>query len=218
MNFRLIQRIAQALLLPLWTLTLHSCTPKPVPVAPSKAKTYRVVSDPPPPPQPPPWKPLPPRGSLLSLDEYLEPPQEVVQLLEHESEPTVLLHTASSTLVRMYEQPLLPMSQLSRPRLGLAGMRIDPENHTQGTGALYTRLVLSRLNDPEVRIDVSTPRGALISNAFFSPDGSQLAVALVYSKQTQVAIVDSKTGELRVLATGPLSAVWTEPCNWTTND
>ena len=188
----------------------HRAAQKPAePVA-----TYPVVSDPPPPPQPPPWKPLPPRGSFLSLDEYLEPPDEVIRLLEHEPEPTLILHTPSLRLARLYEQPLVPMSQLSRPRLGLAGFRIDPQNHTRGNNPLHTRLVINHINDPEVRIEVSAPPGSLIENAFFSPDGANLAVSLIYSDKTQLGLIDTTNGNLRVLQTGPLSAIWTEPCNW----
>ncbi len=191
------------------------CGPARLPERPRKQiATYLVGSDPPAPPQPPPWKPLPPRGSFVSRSEYSEPPEEVARLLQREHEPVVVLHGPSARLVRLYEQPLVPMAQLSRPRLGLAGFRIDPENRTRGIKPLFTRLVISHINEPELRIEVPAPEGALIENAFFSPSGSQLAVSLVYSDQTQVGIVDTSSGALRILPTGPLSAIWTEPCNF----
>lgn len=195
--------------------SLLSCTKALAPTSPpQRVSTYPVPSDPPAPPPPAPWTPLPGRGSLLSLNEYLEPPSEVISLLSHEPEPTVVVHAASRRLARLYEQALIPMSQLSRPRVGLAGLRIDAENRTSGTAALFTRVVVSHLADPEIRLEIPAPDHALIGNASFSPDGAQLLVSLVYSSKTQVGVIDTDSGALRILPTGSLSAVWGDPCSW----
>jgi len=175
-----------------------------------------------PPPRPAPaavtpratWTPLPSSGSFFSASEYQKPPDEVIGLLEHEPEPKVVLHTISSRFVQLFEQPLIPMHQLARRRLGLGGMRIDPINRTQGTDPLFTRLVLGHLRDRKLRVDVSPPEGALFGNVAFSPNGTRLVVSLIYADQVLAGVVDATTGSLQVLATGPLLAVWGEPCTW----
>jgi dipeptidyl aminopeptidase/acylaminoacyl peptidase len=163
------------------------------------------------------WKPLPSSGSFFSASEYLKPPDEVVRLLEHEPEPQVVLHAASSRFVQLFEQPLIPMPQLARRRLALGGLRIDPSNRTQGTDPLFTRLVVGQLTDRKVQLAVTPPEGALFGDVAFSPSGARLAVSLVYADQVLVGVVDTTTGALVVLPTGPLSAVWGAPCSFRTD-
>lgn len=165
-------------------------------------------------PAPPAWKPLPPRGAFLSVSEYTEPPSVVVDLLQREPEPTLVLHAGTSRFVRLFEQPLIPMSQLARPRLGLAGLRIDTDNRTQGTAPLFTRLVFEDLDEPNLPVQVPAPGGALLGGASFSPDGSTILVSLIYSDKTLAGLVDTTQGTIDILPTGDLSSVLMQPCSW----
>lgn len=195
------------------------------------AAAPQAVAPPPPPPAsvspeaPPPaktletkWRRNPPISTQLSAYEYVLPPEPVVSLLERESAPTAFVHAGARRVARLFEQKLVPTSQLERPQLGLAGLRIDVGNRMRAGTDLYTRLRYSALDYAADIHEYRPPDGSLIAELNFSPSGNKMLVTLAFTDHLEVGLLDARDHSFQTLSTGPLSAFWGAPCSFVNED
>ncbi len=151
---------------------------------------------------------------LLSAGDYLLPPTEVISLLEREKPPTVAFHAGSRLLTRSYHRPLVPREEMERPRLNLAGIRFDPLSRIRWDHPLFTRVLVSSLDDPKNVHELRPPDGALFGRPLFSPDGNRIALPLSYSDHLGVAVYDFRTQSLKEAPLRPLNGLFGAPCSW----
>ncbi len=138
----------------------------------------------------------------------------MVSLLERESAPTAVVHAGARRVARLYEQKLVPTSQLARPQLGLAGLRIDVGNRMLSDTPLYTRVRYSHIDYASDVQEFRPPEGSLIADLSFSPNGEKMALTLVYTDHIEVGILDPVSHEYLKLNTGPLNGFWGKPCSF----
>ncbi len=151
----------------------------------------------------------------VSQGEYLSPPAEVIRLLERASPPKVKFHAQSRQMARSYFQKLFAREQMARPFLALAGMRIEPERLTHSREPLGTHIRINSIDKSREARELRPPEGAYFGEAQFSPEGTRLAVPLIFEDELKIAVYDVARAELEEIATPPLSAVWGPPCLWT---
>ena len=165
-----------------------------------------------------PWRPGPTKAVHVAEGRYVEPADSIVELLESPRPPAAVVHVHAGQVALAHREGLIPFERLSRPSLGLAGLRVDPANSTLVGTPYATRLELVSLEDPARRRELSMPDDTLVADLAFSPDGSRLAATLVHPDEVDVAVIDVETGELRELGIGPLNAIWGPPCTWVGSD
>ncbi|HLF31265.1 MAG TPA: hypothetical protein VI566_09620, partial [Xanthomonadales bacterium] len=89
--------------------------------------------------------------STETIPDYREPSATVTALLTAPTPPEPLLHARSGQIALLYREPVIELERLTRPRLGLAGFRFDPESQTSGVNPLISRIeVISAYADPEL--------------------------------------------------------------------
>jgi dipeptidyl aminopeptidase/acylaminoacyl peptidase len=154
-------------------------------------------------------------GTETAAIGYREPSAAVVRLLTAPRPPEPLLHTRSGRVALLYRASMVPIEQLARPFLGLAGYRFDPATSTSTTQPWIERVEVVRIGeDRGTRRAVWTPAGgAQLEYIQFSPDGNFLSALAVSGDGASLVLFDISREQERVLPT-PVNAAFGNPCSW----
>ena len=107
--------------------------------------------------------------------EYRMPPDEISALLDAPSTPDLSVDPKGRWVLMLAKPGLPPISELARPELRLAGLRIDPGANGLSRSGYYTGLTLLRISDGLQRPVTGLPKDCRIGSPQWSPDGSQFA-------------------------------------------
>jgi dipeptidyl aminopeptidase/acylaminoacyl peptidase len=142
---------------------------------------------------------------------YLTPPKEIIDILDAEPLPTVIVSPQRDVIVLMQRLSMPTIEELAQPMLRLAGARINPDNngpHRAGGGIGLT--VRTIATGAERRIAV--PQGARIGDLRFSPNGKWLSFTNSRDTRVDLHIVDVATGETKVIE--PALNTAASGCDW----
>lgn len=145
--------------------------------------------------------------------EYRIPAPEIVTLLTQEGPPHPLVHAAARRLALVFQEKTIPLERLARPSLGLAGIRIDPRNHTTFGHELVTHIEVGSLDTGGQKFTLLPPEGALLDHAEFSPSGRFLSASVIWPDRVGLVFYDLEA-QTQTLIDEELSAVWGNPCTW----
>ena len=106
---------------------------------------------------------------------YRMPPGEIAALLDAPSTPDLSVDPKGRWILMLAKPGLPPISELARPELRLAGLRIDPGANGLSRSGYYTGLTLLRISDGLQRPVTGLPKDCRIGSPQWSPDGSQFA-------------------------------------------
>jgi dipeptidyl aminopeptidase/acylaminoacyl peptidase len=141
------------------------------------------------------------------------PPKAIVDILDAEPLPTVIVSPDGRTLALFKRKGMPPMAELAEPMLRLAGHRINPKtsgpHRTPGLAALTLKPV-----DGGAERTVAIPVGASLLNVGFSPDSKKIAVGNVKANGIELWVVDVASGQTRALTGPTLNATLATPCDW----
>lgn len=79
--------------------------------------------------------------------EYRMPPGEIAALLDAQTTPDISVEPNGRWMLVLAKPSLPPISELARPELRLAGMRIDPDANGLSRSGYYTGLTLKRISN-----------------------------------------------------------------------
>ena len=148
---------------------------------------------------------------------YLNPPREIVDILDAPPTPGVLVSPNRDVVVLMERQSMPPISWQARPLERLAGYRIDPRNsgpwRAPETSALTIRRIAGGASSDEGLL-IEAPHGTTIGWPQFAPDGSHLSYAVLRDTGIELWVVDVAAGQPRALTSASLNATWGNPCEW----
>jgi dipeptidyl aminopeptidase/acylaminoacyl peptidase len=128
-------------------------------------------------------------------DIYRLPPPEIVRLVDAPRTPAAMIDPRRELILLMEQPSLPPISEIARPELRLAGLRIDPS--TNGTSQEYylTGLSILRIADGSIRSITGLSDEARIRHASWSPDGSHIAFTVTSADGISLWIADVATAE-----------------------
>ncbi|XP_002992516.2 probable glutamyl endopeptidase, chloroplastic [Selaginella moellendorffii] len=113
---------------------------------------------------------------------YQLPAPEIRRIVDAPPNPALSFSPKRDKILFMKRTSLPPLSELARPELKLAGLRIDPECNCRSRMSSYVGLGMSSLSDDGLvgveRLVTGLPAGARINFVSWSPDGSHLAFVL----------------------------------------
>ena len=78
---------------------------------------------------------------------YRMPPEEIAALLDAPRAPDLSVDPTGRWILMLTKPGLPPISELARPELRLAGLRIDPEANGPSRSGYYTGMALLRISD-----------------------------------------------------------------------
>lgn len=147
---------------------------------------------------------------------FREPAAPITALLTAPAPAQPLVHARSGHLALVQYEQVISLQRLMAPRLGLAGMRIDPVTRFTGIDPLVLKVDIIDTTARGQKMKHSwQPQGAArLAFPQFSPDGSQLAALQVETgKPTVLRLFDIATGRARTL-TDRVNPAWGNPCQW----
>ncbi len=151
-----------------------ACTPEqgaPPPASPTAAAT-------------PPSAPAPSNAAAPSAaagSGYDKPPKNILDVMRAPSTPQVFVNPTHDTMLLVSWEDYPPMSRVATPFLRLAGVRVEPKNHSRhdtpggyGITPCATDYVLARVaGGPEVRVPL--PAGGCAQRPIWTVDGKRFA-------------------------------------------
>lgn len=160
-------------------------------------------------------------AGVRAQDSYQKPPDAILKVLNARVTPRASVGRARD-IVLLYEPVLYPpVSEIARPFVRLAGLRVDVATNGPHNAARFDNLVLKRVADgQEQRVDL--PTGFYVSQPFWSPEGHTIAFTHATDSGIELWLADARTGKASavkgVRLNGAFSAVgFSEehrPCQW----
>lgn len=131
---------------------------------------------------------------------YDKPPQNILDVLHAPSPPVPFVSPTHDTLLLVSWQDYPPMSRVATPFLRLAGVRVEPRNHSRhdtpggyGITPCATDYVLARIADGS-QIHIALPPGACPGRPFWSADGQRFAFQNITADAVELWIGDAVSG------------------------
>lgn len=138
-------------------------------------------------------------GSVQAQDNltYQRPAPEIVELLEAKSTPSVFFARKTDKVLLLERPDFLTIEQAAQPIIGLAGLRIYPNNSTSVGGASFIGLSIQDLKTNQVSSITGLPDKLSISSLSLSPDEGHLAFLNADVDGVSLFVVDLSTLQAR---------------------
>jgi dipeptidyl aminopeptidase/acylaminoacyl peptidase len=143
----------------------------------------------------------------------LEPPADVIGLLEAPPLPRLLQDPEHRYALLVHEHQLLPSEHLAEPAVSVMGVKVNPRTYGRHAPLAYFALTLVDLSTGrETPLDV--PDGAVIGFPHWAADGSRFAFTATVSDGIELWIGDPALGRVRRLLGPELNGALGAPCTW----
>ena len=168
------------------------------------------------------------------IDEgYRSPPPDVAQFVERPESPGISISPQRDKLLYTFRPPPYPfVSELARPELKLAGLRVDETQNSRSRMSGNTGMAIGPMPTSEAEIGVyetfkGIPEGATINYVSWATDGARIAFTVRFAGPTvsdadrappELWIADVKTLECRPLLPGRGLNTLFESYSWLDNN
>lgn len=145
---------------------------------------------------------------------YQKPPKEILELVDVERAPSVLMDSKKQTFVFVYTPMYLTIDQLSQPEMKLAGQRINPKLNVS-SGTKYIEKISIQLNrSGEPKFVNGFPVNPKITALQWSPDEKLIACGVVNDKGMELWIIDVQTQTAKKITEAVLNANLGSAFSW----
>jgi len=145
---------------------------------------------------------------------YRLPPSEISELVDAPPTPAVSLDPALQILLVLERPSLPPISEVSRPELRLAGLRIDQAASIPSRREYFTRMGFKRISDGNAWDVQGLPDPPRIGSAQWAPDARHIAFELREPQGCTLWVAEVSSGRARRLAEFTLNGVLGTPFVW----
>jgi dipeptidyl aminopeptidase/acylaminoacyl peptidase len=135
-------------------------------------------------------------SSTYGADAYRLPPKEIVDIVDAAPTPAVTLNHPTNFMLLIDYESMPPISELAKPMLRLAGMRIDPVGNGRFRTFHYTGIRTKRVDD-QYEHKLATPRGGRLGYPEWSMNGYRIAFTNATEQGTELWTADVQSGESR---------------------
>ena len=156
---------------------------------------------------------------LLAKESYVRPPAAIERIV---SAPWHLNATLSNQspdrkhFLKLRSDGMPTVQQFGKTHYYLGGLQVDPKANRARTlttrGAAGLELIDAATGQSRV---VETPKGATVSSAQWSPDGSEIAFLANFDDASHLYVADVATGKSRRLTKTPVLATLVTNVEWT---
>jgi dipeptidyl aminopeptidase/acylaminoacyl peptidase len=142
---------------------------------------------------------------------YLTPPKAIVDILDAEPLPTVVVSPAGDTIALMSRASMPSIQELSQPMLRLGGVRINPKTNGPHRAPSGTGLTLRTIATGAER-RIAVPANARLGSVSFSPDGKRFVFTNTSEARIDLHVGEVATGQTR-MADAALNTI-SGSCEW----
>lgn len=151
-------------------------------------------------------------------DAYQMPASQLAELVDAPNTPEMRIDPKAQWLIECTRPFFLTIEDLSKPEAKLAGLRFNPATRASGREKYYTGLAVRPLKGGTAKSVQGLPSKARIAKLYFSPDGNQVAFALMTDRESQLWLLDCPSGVARQVPGVTLTAWGGDfDINWSEN-
>ena len=151
---------------------------------------------------------------------YNQPPKNILDVMRAPSPPIPQVSPTQEAILLVSWQEYPSISRVATPFLRLAGVRVEPKNHSKhdtpggyGITPCARSIDLVHLAD-RTQIHVALPTGACPGEPIWSADGQRFAFVNVASESVELWIGDAGTGEARQVPGARLNPMFDDAMQW----
>ena len=151
---------------------------------------------------------------------YNLPPDNILSVMRSPSPPVPLVSPTDETILLVYWQEYPSIARVATPFLRLAGVRVEPKNHSKhdtrggyGITPFATGFELVRVADGK-QTPVPLPTGMCPGNPVWAADGKRFAFVNIASDSVQLWIGDASTGSVKQVPGVHLNPMFNEEMQW----
>ena len=159
-------------------------------------------------------------GMQVASAGYDQPPKDILAVMQAPPPPQPILSPSRDAILLVTWQDLPPMSRVATPFLRLAGVRVEPGNHSKhdtpggyGITACATAFELVRVPDG-ARVPVTLPAGACPGAPMWSADGKRFAFENLAKDSVELWLGDAATGAVRRVPGVRLNPMFGSELQW----
>ena len=147
---------------------------------------------------------------------YQQPPAEILNLVDIQLAPSVLLDENKEYMVLLYRNAFKSIDELSQTELRLAGLRIDPKTNIGSRVNYYNNIEIKNIkvkNSTSIQVK-GLPENPRFSNFTWSPDQKKIALTNTTSNGVEVWVLDLQSKTLTQLTEALVNANLRDAINW----
>ncbi len=147
---------------------------------------------------------------------YQKPHQNILDLVDVERAPSVLMDEEKETMVLLYRDAYKSIEELSKEEMRLGGLRIDPKTNIGSRVTYFNNVRIKRLNQAESAIIQvkGLPENPKLTNFSWSPDQSKIALTNTTSNGVEVWVLDLKKAAVTKITQANVNANMRDAINW----
>ena len=151
---------------------------------------------------------------------YSQPPKAILDVMLAPSPPTPVVSPTQDAILLVSWQDYPSISRVATPFLRLAGVRVEPKNHSKhdtpggyGITPCATSFDLVHVAD-RAQNHVALPVGACPGRPIWSADGKRFAFVNIASESVELWIGDASTGEVHQVPGARLNPMFDDAMQW----
>lgn len=163
---------------------------------------------------------LAPAAPVEGASGYNQPPKSILDVMHAPSPPMPRVSPTQDTILLVSWQDYPSISRVSTPFLRLAGVRVEPRNHSKhdtpggyGITPCARDLELVHIADG-VRTHIALPADACPSTPVWAADGKRFAFVNIAPEAVELWIGDAKTGEVHPVPGAHLNPMFNGEMQW----
>ena len=139
---------------------------------------------------------------------YQKPPKEILDLVDVERAPSVLMNDDKSQMVLLYRNSYKSIEELSKDEMRLGGLRIDPKTNIGSRVTYINNVKLKKLDEKEVKIVQvkGLPENPKLTNFKWSPDQSKIALTNTTVDGVELWVLDIESASVSKITEAQLNA------------
>lgn len=145
---------------------------------------------------------------------YQIPPKEILELVDVERAPSVIMDSKKQVLVFLYSNMYKTIEEVSEQELKLAGLRINPKTNNISGARYYTKISIQLSRSGTPVFVKGFPENPKLTNISWSPDEQWIACTRIAENGLELWIIDVKTQSAKKITGATLNGNLGTPFRW----
>ncbi|MBD1583019.1 alpha/beta hydrolase family protein [Pseudoalteromonas sp. S16_S37] len=158
---------------------------------------------------------MPALGKAEQATGYQTPSPALAKLVDAKLIPSSFLSADGKWLALLDKKRVVPLSELNRPELALAGIKFNPQTFMRKSGNSYVSLEFKHVDTGSVLRPTGLPTNGVIRYPQWSSDSRYLSFVVEQDNDATLWVYDIKERETKQLTQSTLNGIVTEtPYEW----
>lgn len=151
---------------------------------------------------------------------YQQPPQSIVELVDAPETPIAIFSKDGSMMLLVQAPSYAPIKQVAQPILGIAGLKLNPENNTTEAevSGVYQNLVLKQVKTDKQMEIKGMPEDMRITNISWNDSGTHFAFSNNTYTGVELWVADVANLKATRLTNGLLNDAYGKTLQWAPDD